>query len=154
MKLTHSELNFACAKHVRNAFGFTEGELMNLIVAGKVQMYRKYKDPLVVLDSLATAMYSDRENVVMKRWDYDYESVQKKYAKVLKKLFCFPRCFFKAEEGIADGYYRVFYQQRMLRMLVYVMDGVVKCVCYNRENDSELELVYRASIENRIDWEG
>ena len=154
MKLTNSELNYACAKHVRNAFGWTEGELLNMIVAGKVQMYRKYKDPLVMLDSLATAMYSDRENVVMKRWDYDYESVQKKYAKVVKKLFCFPRCFFTVDGSIPEGYYRVFYRQRMMRMLVYVHDGYAKCVCSNRENDMELEEVFKANLEGRIDWEG
>lgn len=153
MKLTHSELNFACAMHVRHAFGLTKGELMNMIVAGKVKMYRKYKDPLVVLDSLAEAMYPERDNMVMKRWGYDYESVQKKYEKVLKKLFCFPRCFFKAE-GAPVGFYRVFLKGRCLKVLVYVMEDYVKCICYNREKEDELETVYRAFLEGSIDWEG
>lgn len=148
---TYSELNYACAKHVRYAFGFTEGQFIDMVAKGRIQMYRKYKKPLVVIDSLAEAMYADRDNVVMKRWGYDYESVKDKFDKIMKPLHGFPRCFFKADAPV--GFYRVFYKKRMLRVLVYVMEDFVRCVCYNRTNQEDLETIYSAFLENRIDWE-
>lgn len=153
MRLTHSELNYAPAKHVRHAFGLTEGELINMIVAGKVQMYRRFKDPLVILDSLGTAMYGDRDTMVMKRWGHDYESIEKKFKKMVKKLHTFPRCFFKVEGDVPQGHYRVFHKGRALKVLVYVLDGYVRCLCYNRDKEEELEEIYCALVDNRIEWE-
>lgn len=147
----HSEYNFACPKHVRYAFGLTEGQLIDMIAKGKVQIYRKGKRPQVDIDSLAEAFYADRDNVVMKKWGYDYESVEDKFEKILQPLHGFPRCFFKADAPL--GFYRVFYKKKMLRVLVYVMKDFVRCVCYNRTNQEDLETIYSAFLENRIDWE-
>lgn len=151
-RLMYSEWNYGSSTQVRYAFGLSEGDLLKMIVQGKVQMYRRFKRPLVILDSLGEAMYSDREDrVVMKRWNYDYESVEDKYEKALTSLHSFPRCFFKAEAPI--GHYRVFYKKTMLHVLVYVMEDFVRCVCYNRANHKDLETIYSAFLENRIDWE-
>jgi hypothetical protein len=149
--LRDSEFNYACAKHVRYAFGLTEGQLLDMIAKGRVKMYRRFKNPLVIIDSLAEAMYADRDNVVLKRWGYDYESVHDKYAKAMKSLHSFPRCFFKADAPV--GFYRVFYRKKMLKVLVYVMEDFVRCICYNRPDFRDLETVYGAFAENRIDIE-
>lgn len=150
----HSEFNFACPKHVRYAFGLTEGQLIEMIAKGKVQLYRKRqsKRPKVVIESLAEAFYSDRENVVMKRWGYDYESVEDKFEKTMIPLHGFPRCFFKDEKA-KSGFYRVFHKKKMLSVLVFVMEDFVRCVCYNRTNQKDLETIYSAFMENKIDWE-
>lgn len=148
----YSAWNYDSAKLVRYAFGLSEYELVKMVAQGKVQMYRRIKRPLVILDSLGEAMYSDREDrMVMKKWNYDYESVEEKYEKAVKPLHGFPRCFFKADAPI--GHYRVFYKKKMLHVLVYVMEDFVRCVCYNRANHKDLETIYSAFLDGRIDWE-
>lgn len=148
---TYSELNFEYQKHVRYAFGLTEGQLIDMIAKGNIQVVRVKSKPMVMLDSLAETFYADRDNIVMKRWGYDYEAVKDKYEKIMKPLHGFPRCFFKTEAPL--GFYRVFYKKKMLRVLVYVMEDFVRCVCYNRTNQEDLETIFRAFLDGKIDWE-
>lgn len=152
--MAYSDLNFVSPKVVKAVFGLTDGKFTMLATLGKFKFKRKYKNPLVLMDSLAS-IYEDRENMVLKRWGYDYEAPKDKYEKMMDTMLCgHPRCFFRVSEDVPEAYYRVFYQGRALKLCVYVFDGFARCVCFNRNHEDELELLYRAFEEGKIDIEG
>lgn len=151
--MAYSDLNYATPKMVKSVFGLTDGKFTMLSVQGKFRFKRKYKNPLVLMDSLAS-MYEDRENLVLKRWGYDYESPKEKYEKMMQTMLksC-PRCFFRVAD-VPEAYYRVFYRGRALKVCVFVFDGFAKCVCFSREHESDLELIYDAFDKGEVDIEG
>ena len=96
--MAYSDLNYAPPKVVKAVFGLTDAKFTMLAVEGKFKFLRKYQNPLVYMDSIAS-LYEDRDNVVLKRWGYDYEAPREKYEKMLgTQLKGFPRCFFKAND--------------------------------------------------------
>lgn len=152
--MAYSDLNYAPPKVVKAVFGLTDGKFTMLSVQGKFRFKRKYKNPLVLMDSLAS-MYEDRENIVLKRWGYDYESPKEKYEKMMQTMLKgHPRCFFRISGDVPDAYYRAFYRGRALKVCVYVFDGFARCVCFSREHEDELEQLFFAFDEGKVDIEG
>ena len=152
--MAYSDLNYAPPKLVKAVFGLTDGKFTMLAVEGKFKFKRKYKNPLVFMDSLAS-MYEDRENIVLKRWGYDYEAPKDKYFKMLDtQLKGYPRCFFRVSEEIPEAYYRVFYKGAALKLCVYIYEGFARCICFSRDNENELEQLYVAFEEGKVDIEG
>lgn len=149
----YSDLNYLSPKQTKATFGFTGNEFTMMVARGQLKVIRQYGHPLVVVDSLAS-LYSDRDTMVLKRWGYDYESPREKYGKMLKsKLDSFPRCFFRVND-VPEAYYRVFYKGKALKLCVFVFDGFVRCVCFSRKHDDELEMLYRAFEDGIIEIEG
>lgn len=149
--MAYSDLNYVSPKMVKAVFGLTDARIRDLVKEGKLRLKRKYKNPLVYMDSIA-GLYEDRENIVLKKWGYDYESPEDKYRKMLDTLIKgFPRCFFKAE--IPDGYYRAFYGREALKLCIYAFGGYVRCICFSRERESQLEQLYLAFEEGKVDIE-
>lgn len=152
--MAYSDLNYAPPKVVKAVFGLTDGKFTMLSVQGKFRFKRKYKNPLVLMDSLAS-LYEDRENIVVKRWGYDYESPQEKYESMMRtKLTGHPRCFFRISGDVPDAYYRAFYRGRALKVCIFVFDGIARCVCFSREHADELEQLFFAFDEGKVDVEG
>lgn len=152
--MAYSDLNYASPKVIKAVFGLTDAKFTMLAALGKFKFKRKYKHPLVYMDSIAS-MYEDRENLVLKRWGYDYESPKDKYAKILKSKWSgMPRCFFRVSEDIPEAYYRVFYKGECLRMCVFVFDGFLRCICYDRTKHEQLETLYFAFEDGKVDIEG
>ena len=151
--MAYSDLNYATPKQLKAAFGLSDGKFTALAIEGKLQFKRKYKKPLIFMDSVAS-IYEDRENIVLKRWGYDFESPKEKYEKMLATLIKgFPRCFFKVND-VPEGYYRAFYNGGAMKLCVYIFDGMCRCICFNRDRESELEQLYFAFEEGKVDIEG
>lgn len=151
--MAYSDLNYASPKVVKAVFGLSEGKFTMLSVEGKFKFKRKYQNPLVLMDSLAS-MYDDRENIVLKKWGYDYESPKEKYEKMMQtQLKGHPRCFFRLSD-VPEGYYRVFYRSRAMKLCVFVYEGFARCVCFSRDFEDELEQLYFAFDEGKVDIEG
>ena len=150
--MAYSDLNYVAPKIVKHVFGLSEGTYTMLAINGSFKFLRKYKNPLITMDSLAS-IYEQRSNVVLKRWGYDYESPREKYAKMLDtQLKGFPRCFFRVND-VPDGYNRAFHQSRALRLCIYVFDGFARVICFSRENEADLETLYFAFEEGKVDIE-
>ena len=151
--MAYSDLNYEPPKVVKAVFGLTDGKFTALAVEGKFRFKRKYKNPLVLVDSLAS-MYEDRENVVLKRWGYDYEAPADKFAKMSKgQLIGRPKCFFRVSADIPEAYYRVFYKGEAMKVCVYIFDGFARCICFDRAKDHQLETLFFAFEEGRVDIE-
>lgn len=148
----YTDLHYISPKQFKAAFGLTDGQFTKLCTKGKLRFKRKYKNPLIYADSIAS-LYEERSTLVLKRWGYDYESPRDKHQKMLDKLGCFPRCFFRVE-NIPDGYYRAFYKNEEMRLLVFVFDGFARCLCYTRKKHANLETLFWAYENNNIDIEG
>ena len=149
--MAYSDLNYAPPKVVKAVLGLTDGQFTKLAAEGKFKLLTRYKRPLVHMDSIA-GFYEDRENIVLKKWGYDYESPRDKYNKMLQTVIKgFPRCFFKAD--IPEGYYRAFYNREALKLCVYAFDGYVRCICFSREWEHQLEQLYIAIEEGKVDIE-
>lgn len=152
--MAYSDLNYASPKMIKSIFGLTDKDFMVLTVHGKFKFKRKYKNPLVLMDSLA-AMYEDRENIVMKRWGYDFESPKEKFEKMMDtQLKGYPRCFFRVGEDVPEAYYRVFHNGEALKLCVFVYDGFARCLCFTREKEEHLMRLYLAFEEGKVDIEG
>jgi hypothetical protein len=151
--MAYSDLNYVAPKVLKHVFGMTDAKFNNLAVTGVFKFLRKYKKPLILMDSVAL-IYQERENIVLKRWGYDFESPQEKYKSLLEtRIKGFPRCFFKVKD-IPDAYYRVFYKGRALKICVFVFDGYAKCICYSRDYEEDLELLYNFYEDGKVDIEG
>lgn len=151
--MAYSDLNYAPPKVIKAVFGLTDKKFTMLAVEGKFKFLRKYQNPLVYMDSIAS-LYEDRENVVLKRWGYDYEAPREKYEKMLDtRLKGFPRCFFRVQD-VPEAYYRVFYKGTSLKLCVYVFDGFLRCVCFSRDHEDQMEFLYKAFEEGKVDVEG
>lgn len=151
--MAYSDLNYASPKVIKKVFGLTDAKFTMLAVEGKFRFKRKYKNPLVYMESIAS-MYEDRDNLVVKRWGYDYQDPKEEYLKMKKIYSGFPRVFFRAPEGAMDGYYRVFYKGEAMRVLLYVFDGFVKVVSFSRDFEDELDVLYEQFENGKVDWEG
>lgn len=152
--MAYSDLNYAPPKVVKAAFGLTDGKFTMLAVEGKFRFKRKYKNPLVYMDSIAS-LYDDRDNLVLKRWGYDYEAPKEKYEKMMNTQLCgFPRCFFRVSADVPEAYYRVFYKGEAMKLCVYVFDGFLRCICFDRTREEQLETLYFAFEEGKVDIEG
>ena len=151
--MAYSDLNYAPPKVVKAVFGLTDAKFTMLAVEGKFKFKRKYKNPLVYMSSIAS-LFEDRDNVVLKRWGYDFESPKAKYEKMLTGVLKgLPRCFFRVKD-VPDAYYRVFYKGEALKLCVFVYDGFMRCVCFDRSREHQLETLYFAFEEGRVDIEG
>lgn len=149
--MAYSDLNYAAPKMVKAVFGLTDAKIRDLVKAGKFRFLRKYKNPLIYMDSIAS-MFEHRENIVLKKWGYDYESPRDKYKKMMDTLIKgFPRCFFKAD--MPEGYYRAFYKDEALKLCIYAFDGYVRCICFSRDREQQLEQLYLAFEEGKVDIE-
>ena len=150
----YSDLNYTSVKQLKAVFGLTHMDFVKQVNNGKIRLKRKYKNPLVYVDSIGT-LYEDRENVVMKMWTYDFEPPKEKYYKMLDSMLKgFPRCFFRVSDDVPEGYYRVFHKGTSYKLCVYVFEGFARCVCFSREHEEELMLLYKAFEEGRVDIEG
>lgn len=147
-----SDLNFLAPKRFRYLFGVTEKGFVDLVRTGRLKIHRKTIHPLVKVESIAEALYADRERMILKKWDYPYSTVEKECEEAVHRLQSFPKCFFRREEHMPLGYYRVFYRKELLKICVYVMDDIVRCVCYNRDAEKDLEVLYRAFLADDIEW--
>ena len=151
--MAYSDLNYVPPKMVKAVFGLSEAQYTKMAANGGFRFYRKYKNPLILMDSLAS-MYSDRENYVLKKWGYDYETPKEKYDKMYESHFKgFPRCFFRAWD-VPDAYYRVFYRGEALKLCVFVIDGFVRIVCFDRTREHQMEDLFFAFEQGKIDIEG
>ena len=151
--MAYSDLNYATPKVIKAVFGLTDAKFTMLAVEGKFQFLRKYKNPLVQMNSIAS-MFEDRDNIVLKRWGYDYESPKDKYEKMLTGVLKgLPRCFFRAND-VPEAYYRVFYKGEAFKLCIFVYDGFMRCVCFDRSREHQLETLYFAFEEGRVDIEG
>lgn len=148
----YSDLNYATPKMVRTVFGLTERDYLERAKEGRFVFLTRYQRSLITMDSLSS-FYRDRENLVAKRWGYDYESPEDKYGKMLDtQLKGFPRCFFRCDAP--DGYYRILHREGAMKICMYVFGGYARCICFSRGKEDELFELYRAYDEGRIDWEG
>jgi hypothetical protein len=151
--MAYSDLNYASPKVVKAVFGLTDAKFAMLVVEGKFRLKRKYKNPLIYMDSIAS-MYEDRDTVVLKRWGYDYETPKEKYAKMLDtQLKGYPRCFFKVQD-VPEAFYRVFYRGVSFKLCVYVFDGFLRCICFDRGREEQMEFLYKMFEEGKVDVEG
>lgn len=151
--MAYSDLNFASPKVIKAAFGLSDAKFVMLSVEGKFKYKRKYKKPLVHMSSVSS-LFEGRENIVLKRWGYDYESPKEKYEKMVTgPLKGLPRCFFRVKD-IPDAYYRVFYNGDAFKVCVFVFDGFMRCVCFDRAKEQQLETLYFAYEDGKIDIEG
>ena len=151
--MAYSDLNYVPPKMVKAVFGLSEGQYTKLAANGGFRFYRKYKNPLILMDSLAS-FYSDRDNYVLKRWGYDYETPKEKYQKMYDAHFKgYPRCFFKVVD-VPDAYYRVFYRGEAMKLCVFVIDGFVRIICFDRTREHQIEDLFFAFEQGKIDIEG
>lgn len=151
--MAYSDLNYAVPKVVKAVFGLTDGQFTALATEGRFRFKRKYKNPLVLMDSLSS-FFKDRENVVLKKWGYDYEAPKEKYEKMMATMLCgHPRCFFRVPEDIPEAYYRVFYEGRAMKLCVYVFEGYARCICFSRGYEEDLWTLFKAFDEGKIDIE-
>ena len=149
----YSDLNFAPPKVVKAVFGLTDKEFRDLVISGQLKVIKRYVNLLVRMENVAS-FYKDRDGIVLKRWGYDYEDPKDKYYKMVDtQLKGFPRCFFRVND-IPDAYYRAFHKGKDLKVCVYVFDGFARCVCYSREHEEELMMLFKAYEEGRIEVEG
>lgn len=149
----YSDLNYALGKDVKTAYGLTQGQFVDLVTSSRLKLIRRYTKHLVTMDNIGKCFYSDRENVVLKRWEA-FSDVNEKFNELKDKLDCFPRCFFRMGEA-TEGFYRVFYEGRALKIVVFVLgDGFMRSICYSRGHSDDLEILYKAYEDGRIDWEG
>ena len=149
----YSELNLEYPKHIRSLYGLSEKQFVDMCVKGKIKLFSKTKFPMVILDSIANSFYEHRENVVLKLWKYDYEDINEKHEKMKKYLFRFPKCFFRNEWNIPVGYYKVFYKRAMLKVCIFVMEDFIRGICFNWDNENDLEIIYNAFLEGKVDIE-
>ena len=150
--MAYSDLNYVSPKMVKHIFSLSDGKFTMLAVNGSFRFLRKYKNPLILMDSIAS-IYEGRENLVMKKWGYDYESPKEKYVKMCEShLKGFPRCFFRVND-VPEGYYRVFGKERALKLCVYVFDGFLRAVCFSRDHEADLEALYFAFEDGKVDLE-
>jgi hypothetical protein len=151
--MAYSDLNYVSPKLVKHIFGLSEGKYTMLAVNGSFKFKRMYKNPLILMDSLAS-MYNDREGLVLKRWGYDYETPKEKYEKMMSTLIKgYPRCFFRVND-IPEAYYRAFYKGRALKICVFIIEGYARCVCFSRDYESDLELFYDMYDSGNVEVEG
>ena len=152
--MAYSDLNYVSPKMLKAVFGITDRDFTMLTVEGKFSYKRKYKNPLILMDSVA-ALYQDRDNMVLKRWGYDYDSPKDKYKKMIQSsLKGMPRCFFRVSEDIPEAYYRIFYKGISLKICLFVFDGYAMCMCFSRNHEDYLEQIFHAFEEGKIDIEG
>ena len=154
-KMAYSNLNFVSPKKLKSVFGLSDGKFTMLAVEGKFKFMRKYKNPLVYMDSIAS-LYEDRSTYVLKRWDYDYESVKDKYDQMMTSSCVYkglPRCFFRVND-VPEAYYRVFYRGEAMKLCVYVFDGILRCICFDRTREYQLENLFFAFEQGNVDIEG
>lgn len=151
--MAYSDLNYATPKMIKAVFGLTDAKFTMLAVEGRFKFKRMYKNPLVYMSSISS-MYADRENIVLKRWGYDYESPKDKYENMLTGILKgLPRCFFRVTD-VPDGYYRVFYKGDAFKLCIFVYDGFMRCVCFDRSREHQLEQLYFAYENGKVDIEG
>ena len=151
--MAYSDLNYVTPNKLKQVFGLTAGKFTMLAVEGKLRFKRQYKNPLVYMDSVAS-LYEDRDTYVMKRWDHDYEPVEDKMKKMMDtQLKGYPRCFFKSGD-VPDAYYRVFYRGEAMKLCVFVFGGFARVICFDRTRDYQLENLYFAFEEGKVDIEG
>lgn len=151
--MAYSDLNYVSPKVLKHVFGLTDGKFTMLSVEGKFKFRRVYKNPLVYMDSIGS-LYADRDTMVLKKWGYDYEAPKDKFAKMMNtQLKGYPRCFFRVND-IPDGYYRVFYKGGALKLCVFVFDGILRCICFDRTRDEHMEWLFFAYEDGKIDIEG
>ena len=147
-----SDLNFLAPQRFMYIFGITKKGFVDLVKEGRLKIHRKTIHPLVKVESIAEALYPDHEKMILKRWDYGFASLETEFHDAVHRLKGFPKCFFKREENMPLGYYRVFYKRELLKVCIYVAEDFVRCVCYNRDAEKDLETIYMAFVENAIDW--
>ena len=147
-----SDLNFLAPTRFKYVFGISDVAFLKMVSSGRLKVHRKTIHPLVKVESIAEALYADREQMIFKKWDYAYSTVEKECEDAVNKLQSFPKCYFRREEHMPLGYYRVFYRKELIKVCVYVMEDIVRCVCYNRDAEKDLDLVYRAMLANDIEW--
>lgn len=153
--MAYSDLNYVSPKKLKNVFGLTDGKFTMLAVEGKFKFLRKYKNPLVYMDSVAS-LYEERTTYVLKRWDYDYENIKDKYEKMMTASCShkgFPRCFFRVND-VPEAHYRVFYRGEAMKLCVYVFDGIMRCICFDRTREHQLEDLFLAFEQGNVDIEG
>ena len=151
--MAYSDLNYAIPKVVKAVFGLTDKQYTTYAANGRFRFYRKYKNPLILMDSLAS-FYSDRDNYVLKRWGYDYEVPKEKYQKMYDAHFKgYPRCFFRVGD-VPDAYYRVFYKGEAMKLCVFVIDGFVRIICFDRTREHQMEDLFFAFEHGKVDIEG
>lgn len=151
--MAYSDLNYVSPKKLKRVFGLTDGKFTMLAVEGKFKFKRQYKNPLVYMDSVAS-LFDDRNGYVLKRWEYDYESPKEKLERLMAtQLKGYPRCFFRVQ-GVPDAYYRVFYKGEAMKLCVFVFDGILRCICFDRTRDYQLENLFFAFDEGNVEIEG
>lgn len=152
--MAYSDLNYTSPAQFKAVYGLTEGQFREKVVSGGLTLMTRYKNPLITMDSIGDTFYPETSALVLKRWGYAYEDVYEKYTKMAKTLAGFARCFFVNDRDVPVGFYRVFYRRSCLKVCVFVMEDFIRCICFSRGKDEQLETVYGEFIKGNIEIEG